>query len=139
MARVKNEQDLLLRKRARRRLVGSVVLVIVAIIVLPMILERAPKQERTELEIIIPSEMLPDESSEEITLKDSVPGAEPASIKAVKESGAESNTSKEVVGLTNSSFEKRIGSFLRCGISTVTISLARRPFSCALVAFIWLQ
>ena len=97
MARVKNEQDLLLRKRARRRLVGSVVLVIVAIIVLPMILERAPKQERTELEIIIPSEMLPDESSEEITLKDSVPGAEPASIKAVKESGAESNTSKEVV------------------------------------------
>ena len=39
------------------------------------------------------------------------------------------NTSKDVFGFTNSSFENLIGSFFRCGISTVTISFAKRPFS----------
>ena len=93
MARAKNEKDILLRKRARRRLVGSVVLVIIAIIVLPMILERAPRQERKEIEIIIPSETLPDESLAVVTQKDSIPDT----INPVKGSGAESNTSKEVI------------------------------------------
>lgn len=69
MAKVDHEQDLLLKKRARRRLVGSIVLVIIAIIVLPVILERAPKQDRKEIEIIIPSEKLLDESSAKITPK----------------------------------------------------------------------
>lgn len=84
MARVENEQDLLLRKRARRRLVGSAVLVIIAIVVLPMILERASKQEEKEIEIIIPSENFPDESSAVVTPEDNVPGTE-------------SKTSKEVI------------------------------------------
>jgi len=97
MAKVKNEQDLLLRKRARRRLVGSVVLVIIAIIVLPMILERVPKQERKEIEIIIPSENLPDESSAVVVQEDSVPDTVPTSINATTGSDTESNTSKEVI------------------------------------------
>ncbi len=94
MARVENEQDLLLRKRARRRLVGSVVLVIIAIVVLPMILERAPKQEGKEIEIIIPSENLPDESSTVVAPEDSIPGTE-------------SNTSKEVITEAEQITEKK--------------------------------
>ena len=67
MARIKNEQDLLLRKRARRRLVGSVVLVILAIVFLPMILEHTPEHEREKIEIIMLSEHVLDKSSEVIS------------------------------------------------------------------------
>lgn len=84
MAKVEIERDLLLRKRARRRLIGSIVLVIIAIVVLPIILERAPKQERKEIEIIIPSENLLDNSSTEIAPENS-------------DLGTGSNTSKEVI------------------------------------------
>ena len=107
MARVENEQDLLLRKRARRRLVGSVVLVIIAIIVFPMILERAPKQEGKEIEIIIPSENLPDESSSVVAPEDSVPDTESASINATTGSGTESNTTKEVITEAEQITEKK--------------------------------
>ncbi len=63
MARVVSEQDLLLRKRARRRLVGAIALVIMAIVILPMVLDRAPKPEGQEIEITIPSENLEAEFS----------------------------------------------------------------------------
>ena len=63
MARVVSEQDLLLRKRARRRLVGAIALVIMAIVILPMVLDRAPKPESEEIEITIPSENLEAEFS----------------------------------------------------------------------------
>jgi DedD protein len=63
MARVVSEQDLLLRKRARRRLVGAIALVIMAIVILPMVLDRVPKPEGEEIEITIPSENLEAEFS----------------------------------------------------------------------------
>ncbi|MEE8288665.1 MAG: SPOR domain-containing protein [Nitrosomonadaceae bacterium] len=63
MARVVSEQDLLLRKRARRRLVGAIALVIMAIVILPMVLDREPKPEGEEIEITIPSENLEAEFS----------------------------------------------------------------------------
>ncbi|MEE9580844.1 MAG: SPOR domain-containing protein [Nitrosomonadaceae bacterium] len=63
MARVVSEQDLLLRKRARRRLVGAIALVIMAIVILPMVLDRVPKPESEEIEITIPSENLEAEFS----------------------------------------------------------------------------
>jgi len=93
MARIKNEQDLLLRKRARRRVVGSVVLVIMAIIFLPMILERVPEQEGKEVEIIIHSENLLDKSSEIIFQNKSVEDTAPVSI----EPNIGSNTSQEII------------------------------------------
>ena len=93
MARIKNEQDLLLRKRARRRVVGSIVLVIMAIIFLPMILERVPEQERKEVEIIIRSENLLDKSSEIISQNKGIEDTVPVSI----EPNTGSNTSKEVI------------------------------------------
>ena len=93
MARIKNEQDLLLRKRARRRVVGSVVLVIMAIIFLPMILEHVPEQEGKEVEIIIHSENLLDKSSEIISQNKSVEDTVSVSVK----SNAGSNTSQEII------------------------------------------
>lgn len=110
MARVKNEQDLLLRKRARRRLVGSVVLVIIAIIVLPMILERAPKQEGKEIEIIIPSENLLDESSAVVAKEGTDLDTSLNSISnnvEVDAQGTKSNTSKEVKAEVEQITEKR--------------------------------
>jgi DedD protein len=93
MARLKNEQDLLLRKRARRRVVGSVVLVIIAIIFLPMILERVPEQEGKEVEIIIHSENLLDKSSEIISRNKSFEGTVPVSV----EPNTGSNDSQEII------------------------------------------
>ncbi|SFM10734.1 SPOR domain-containing protein [Nitrosomonas communis] len=61
---VKNisEEEALLRKRARRRLVGAVTLVILSVVFLPMILDSEPKQEQQEVDILIPSEDVASES-----------------------------------------------------------------------------
>jgi len=93
MARIKNEQDLLLRKRARRRLVGSVALVIMAVVFLPMILEHVPEHEKKEIEIIMLSENVLDKSSEVISQNMSVEYKVPASIKP----NIRSNAPKEVI------------------------------------------
>jgi len=55
--RKKEEADPILpqKKRARRRLVGAVVLVITAIVVLPMIFDAEPQQVRQDMAIEIPS------------------------------------------------------------------------------------
>ena len=51
-----SEEELLLRKRARRRLVGAVVLVLAAIIVLPAIFdEPRTANEKQEIAINIPT------------------------------------------------------------------------------------
>ena len=93
MARIKNEQDLLLRKRARRRLVGSVVLVIMAVVFLPMILEHVPEQERKEIEINMLSENVLDKPSEVIYQNMSTENKISTSIKP----NIISNTPKEVI------------------------------------------
>jgi DedD protein len=61
---VKNvsEEEALLKKRARRRLVGAVTLVILSVVFLPMILDSEPKQEQQEVDILIPSEDVVSES-----------------------------------------------------------------------------
>jgi len=93
MARIKNEQDLLLRKRARRRLVGSVALVIMAVVFLPMILEHVPEQERKEIEINMLSENVLDKPSEVIYQNMSTENKISTSIKP----NIISNTPKEVI------------------------------------------
>ena len=51
-----SEEELLLRKRARRRLVGAIVLVIFAVIVLPIIFdEPKPENEQHEIAINLPA------------------------------------------------------------------------------------
>jgi DedD protein len=61
MAKTLSEEEIQLRKRARRRLVGAVVLVTVAVVVLPMVLDSKPEQRNQEIEIRIPSEDAVDE------------------------------------------------------------------------------
>lgn len=56
MVRNISEEEALLRKRARRRLVGAITLVILSVVFLPMILDSEPKQEQQEIDILIPSE-----------------------------------------------------------------------------------
>ena len=61
MAKAVSEEEVQLRKRARRRLVGAITLVTVAVVILPMVLDSKPEQRRQEIDIRIPSEDLADE------------------------------------------------------------------------------
>ena len=61
MVRDISEEEVQLRKRARRRLVGAIALVILSVVVLPMILDDEPKPEQQEIDILIPSEDLVDD------------------------------------------------------------------------------
>ena len=56
----------------------------------------------------------------------------PSFLKAVR---SFPNTSRELFAFINSSFEKMIGSFFLCGISTDTVSKSKRPSACAFAAF----
>jgi DedD protein len=49
-----SDEELQLRKRARRRLVGAVVLVLLVIVLVPMFLEREPRQQKQDIDIRIP-------------------------------------------------------------------------------------
>lgn len=55
MARNVSDEELQLKKRARRRLVGAIVLVTVVAVVLPMILDSEPKPATQSINIQIPS------------------------------------------------------------------------------------
>ena len=55
MAQPTGDEELQLRKRARRRLIGAVVLVMVVVLVLPMVLDTEPKPVSQDIDIRIPS------------------------------------------------------------------------------------
>ena len=80
MARTVSEEEIQLRKRARRRLVGAVALVIAAVVILPMVLDSERKQGSQEIDIHIPSE----NSAGEFTPK-IVPEVEAPAIAVVEE------------------------------------------------------
>src|SRR5690348_9514187 len=56
MAKTVSDEELQLRKRARRRLIGAVALVVAAIVILPMLLDSKPEERSQEIDIHIPSE-----------------------------------------------------------------------------------
>ena len=56
MAKTVSEEEIQLRKRARRRLVGAITLVIAAVVILPMVLDSKPEPRSQEIDIRIPSE-----------------------------------------------------------------------------------
>lgn len=56
MAKPVSDEELQLKKRARRRLVGAVVLVAAVAVVLPMVLDSEPKPTSQEINIQIPSQ-----------------------------------------------------------------------------------
>jgi DedD protein len=49
-----SDEELQLRKRARRRLVGAIALVLLVIVLVPMFLEREPRQQKQDIDIRIP-------------------------------------------------------------------------------------
>ncbi|MBI4195501.1 MAG: SPOR domain-containing protein [Betaproteobacteria bacterium] len=55
MAKPISDEELQLKKRARRRLIGAIVLVTAVVVVLPMVLDSEPKPVSQDLEIRIPS------------------------------------------------------------------------------------
>jgi DedD protein len=60
-----NDQELNLKKRARRRLVGAIALVLLMVIVLPMILQdRSATQPQDQITITLPSEQMQAEASD---------------------------------------------------------------------------
>lgn len=61
MAKTVSEEEIQLRKRARRRLVGAITLVAAAVVILPMVLDSKPEQRNQEIDIRIPAEDSADE------------------------------------------------------------------------------
>ncbi len=55
MARAISDEELQLKRRARRRLIGAIVLVMVIIVVLPMVLDSEPRPASQEVTVKIPS------------------------------------------------------------------------------------
>lgn len=71
-----SDEELQLRKRARRRLVGAIVLVLLVVVLVPMFLEREPRPQKQDMDIRIPP--IPGPTPEQ-----SGPSAAPASPRAV--------------------------------------------------------
>ena len=55
MARTISDEEVQLRRRARRRLIGAIVLVTAMVVVLPMVLDTEPKPSGEEVSVRIPS------------------------------------------------------------------------------------
>lgn len=55
MARTISDEELQLKRRARRRLIGAIVLVMAIVVVLPMVLDSEPRPPRQEVSVQIPS------------------------------------------------------------------------------------
>jgi DedD protein len=54
MARAISDEELHLKKRARRRLIGAIILVTAVVVALPMVLDSEPKTESQDISIRIP-------------------------------------------------------------------------------------
>lgn len=55
MARTISDEELQLKRRARRRLIGAIVLVAAIVVVLPMVLDSEPRQAGQAVSVLIPS------------------------------------------------------------------------------------
>jgi len=74
-----SEEELQLRKRARRRLIGAIALVTMVAVFLPMALDREPKPVNQDISIRIPSSSSGTFTSKLVPMPDAKPVAKPAS------------------------------------------------------------
>lgn len=81
MARPISDEELQLRRRARRRLIGAIVLVTAIVVVLPMVLDTEPKPISGDISIKIPS---PNSSTFTARVVPVPPSAEPKPVPAAK-------------------------------------------------------
>ena len=82
MARAISDEELQLRKRARRRLIGAIVVVTAVVVALPMILDNEPKPVSHDIDIRIPSPDAGPFTSKVVPVPDS--GSAPNSPTAAK-------------------------------------------------------
>lgn len=91
-----NDQELILKKRARRRLVGAVALVLLMIIILPMILkDRAMTSPQEAIKISMPETKADDFSSTVVPQGGKVDAPKPEEGAAVDDSPAEEQIKSE--------------------------------------------
>jgi DedD protein len=76
MAKATSDEELQLKKRARRRLVGAIALVLIVVVFLPMFLDNEPKPLNQDIAITIPPIPDPDASPLPAT-PDAAPDPEP--------------------------------------------------------------
>ncbi len=79
MAKSISEEELQLRKRARRRLIGAIALVTVVAVFLPMALDHEPKSVNQDISIRIPPTSSGTFTSKLAPMPDAKPAAKPAS------------------------------------------------------------
>jgi DedD protein len=72
MAKAISDEELQLKKRARRRLVGAIALVLVVVVFLPMFLDSEPKPLNQDIAITIPPITGPASSSRPVTVAPAV-------------------------------------------------------------------
>jgi DedD protein len=82
-----SEEEIQLRKRARRRLVGAIALVVAAIVFLPMLLDTEPEEREQEIDIRIP----PEDSAEDFNNE----GASPSGASNDSASAADTLTTEK--------------------------------------------
>ncbi len=83
MAKTVSEEEIQLRKRARRRLVGAIAMVIAAVVILPMVLDSQPEQGNHDIDIRIPGEDAVTELAPDMEYPDEAP-VPPSPIPRVK-------------------------------------------------------
>jgi DedD protein len=86
MARPISDEELQLRKRARRRLIGAIVVVTAVVVALPMVLDSEPKPLSQDIDIRIPSPDAGPFTSKVVPLPESGTAPKPStSVKPVPE------------------------------------------------------
>lgn len=84
MAKAISDEELQLKKRARRRLVGAITLVLLVVVFLPMFLDSEPKPLNQDIAITIPPLTASDSSETVSTAPPSVPAARSESAAPVQ-------------------------------------------------------
>src|SRR5512134_3439519 len=93
MPRAPSDEEIQLRKRARRRLVGAILLVSVAVVILPMVLDQEPRPVTQDIAIHIPSKGSGSDFAPRVAPSAEAPRAAAPAAKPV-ESAAESSRPK---------------------------------------------
>src|SRR6185503_18403345 len=89
MARPVSDEELQLKKRARRRLIGAIVLVSAVAVILPMVLDSEPRPVSQNINIQIPS---PDAGEYKPKAAAIAPPSADKAVKGAAESAAKSET-----------------------------------------------
>jgi DedD protein len=118
VAKTVSDEEIQLRKRARRRLVGSITLVVAAVVILPMVLDSKPEQRIEEIDIRIPAEDAVAELGPESEVASEVPSktvqeAPKSEIQAANQPATPSSTKSAptVKGVEKSDASKGSGDF----------------------------